>query len=78
MVKTEFDCGNKSGIRQNFYLFQDKFAECKKHLNKAKKVLLVTHGSDHRVVTDTLASLLQQLKGFSAMMTNGSAIKPLT
>lgn len=58
-------------------LYLDKFDECKTHLDKAKKVLLMTHGSDHRVVTDTLESLMQQFKGFSTMMTNGSGIKSL-
>ena len=52
--------------------FQDKFDDCKKHLEMAKKVLTVTHGGKHRVVTETLESLIQQYKEFSKMFANGS------
>ena len=63
---------------KKIFQIQDKFDECKTHLDKAKKVLIVTHGGDHRIVTDTLESLFQQFKGFSTMMTNGSGMKPLS
>ena len=39
---------------------QDKFDECKGHLDEAKRVLLVTHGGGHSVVKETLESLVQQ------------------
>ena len=59
---------------------QDKFDECKRHVDEAKRVLLVTHGGGHSVVKETLESLVQQYNAFafSTMLTNGSGVKPIS
>ena len=73
--------GNNESVPSNVPIFpQDKFDECKRHLDEAKRILLVTHGGGHSVVKETLESLVQQYNAFafSTMLGNGSGVKPIS
>ncbi len=45
-------------------LYLDKLYESEQLLTRAKEVLSVTHGADHRVVTDRLETLMVELKAY--------------